>query len=52
MKQVILKGKVLLLIFIDIPTLILTVFLCPKQDELLFETFDSLKIKLETLGLK
>lgn len=43
MKQVLLKGKVLFLILVDIVTLILIVFLCPEQDEMLFETFDFLK---------
>lgn len=43
MKQVILKGKVLFPILVDIATWILIVFLYSKQDRLLFETFDSLK---------
>lgn len=43
MKQVIVRGKVHFFILVDITTLILIVFLCPKQDKLLLETFDSLK---------
>lgn len=50
MKQVILKGKVLFLILVDIATLILIVFLCPKQDGYIWNIWFP-EIELEVLGL-